>query len=57
MIMKNVLASIFILLIGFSLSACSPKVGSKEWCAAMNKKDKGTWTANEAQDYAKHCLF
>jgi hypothetical protein len=55
--MKYLLASIFILLIGFSLSACSPKVGSKEWCAAMKKKDKGDWTANEVRDFAKHCVF
>lgn len=55
--MKFVLTSIFILLMGFSLSACSPKVGSKEWCAVMKKKDKGEWTSNEVKDYAKHCLF
>jgi hypothetical protein len=39
------------------LSACSPEIGSKAWCEAMDKKDKGDWTANEAGDYAKHCVF
>lgn len=39
------------------LAACSPEVGSKEWCAEMKQKPKGAWTANEAADYAKHCLF
>jgi len=39
------------------LAACSPEVGSKEWCAKMQKKPKGEWTANEASDYTKHCLF
>jgi len=55
--MKYVLASVFILLIGVSLYGCSPKVGSHEWCTAMNEKPKGEWTANEIGDFAKNCLF
>lgn len=39
------------------LSACAPEVGSEEWCAGMKQKPKGEWTANEAADYAKHCIF
>jgi len=39
------------------IAACSPEVGSKEWCDAMKKKPKGDWTANEARDFAKHCIF
>lgn len=39
------------------LTACSPEVGSKAWCEGMNEKPKGEWTANEAADYAKHCLL
>ena len=39
------------------LTACSPEVGSKAWCEAMQAKPKGDWTANEAADYARHCLF
>lgn len=39
------------------LNACAPKVGSPEWCDAMNKKAKGDWSMNEAKDYAKHCIF
>lgn len=38
-------------------AGCSPKVGSEAWCKAMDKKPKGEWTANEASDYAKHCIF
>ena len=38
-------------------TACSPEVGSKEWCEAMKEKPKGDWTANEATDFAKHCVF
>lgn len=40
-----------------SLAACSPEVGSKEWCAKMKEKPKGDWTANEAGDFAKHCVL
>lgn len=40
-----------------TLSACAPEVGSEKWCAKMQEKPKGDWTANEASDYAKNCLF
>ena len=39
------------------VGACSPKVGSKEWCADMKEKPKGDWSVNEAKDFAKHCLL
>ncbi|MCZ8251257.1 MAG: DUF3012 domain-containing protein [Hylemonella sp.] len=39
------------------LTACSPEVGSQAWCDQLKDKPKGDWTANEATDYAKHCLF
>ncbi len=39
------------------LAACSPEVGSKEWCEDLKKKPKGDWTANEAADFAKNCIF
>lgn len=39
------------------LSACSPEVGSKEWCEALKEKPKGDWSANEAADFAKHCVL
>ena len=39
------------------LAACSPEVGSKEWCAELKEKPKGDWTSNEAADFAKHCLL
>ncbi|MBU0590056.1 MAG: DUF3012 domain-containing protein [Gammaproteobacteria bacterium] len=46
-----------LLLAGAFLSACSPEVGSKAWCTQMQEKPKGDWTANEATDFAKNCLF
>lgn len=39
------------------LAACSPEIGSKEWCEDMKAKGKGEWTANEAADFAKHCIL
>lgn len=36
---------------------CAPEVGSEAWCKKIAEKTKGEWTANEAADYAKHCLF
>ncbi|MEQ8193924.1 MAG: DUF3012 domain-containing protein [Rhodospirillales bacterium] len=38
-------------------AACSPEVGSKEWCESVKKKPKGDLTANEAKDFAKHCVL
>ena len=52
--MKKVIS---IVLACFAISACAPEVGSKSWCEAMDKKSKGDWTATEAKDYTKHCIF
>ena len=40
-----------------ALRACSPEVGSKEWCEDLKAKPKGDWSANEAADFAKHCVL
>jgi hypothetical protein len=39
------------------LSACSPEIGSEKWCKNLEEKPKGEWTANEAKDYTKNCIF
>lgn len=39
------------------LAACSPEVGSDAWCTEMTEKAKGDWTANDAADFAKHCVL
>ncbi len=44
-------------LLAVSLSACAPEVGSEKWCNNLKEKPKGEWTANEAADFAKHCIF
>lgn len=46
-----------LLVVAGALTACSPEVGSEEWCAEMKDKPKGDWTANEAKDFAKHCIL
>lgn len=38
------------------IAGCAP-VGSERWCENMKEKPKGDWTANEAGDFAKHCIF
>ena len=51
--------TIYAMMIGvvIMLSGCSAEVGSPEWCADMDAKAKGEWTANEASDYAKNCIL
>ena len=39
------------------LGGCEPEVGSDEWCQQMVDKPKGDWTANEATEFAKSCIF
>ncbi|MEC8427536.1 MAG: DUF3012 domain-containing protein [Pseudomonadota bacterium] len=39
------------------LAGCAPEVGSEAWCNSMKEKPKGEWTANEAGDFAKSCVF
>lgn len=46
-----------LLILMYGLSACAPKVGSDAWCKKMEEKAKGDWTANEAGEYAKNCVF
>jgi hypothetical protein len=45
-----------LILVG-AVSACSPPIGSKEWCDAMKKKPKGEWSANEAAEFTKSCIL
>ena len=52
--MKRIVAIFTSLLL---LTACSPEVGSEQWCQQLKEKPKGDWSANEATDFAKHCLF
>lgn len=40
-----------------AMTACTPEIGSDQWCADMKATPSGDWTANQAADYAKHCLL
>jgi len=46
-----------VILLGAFVIGCAPAVGSEEWCKDMKEKPKGDWTATEAKDYTKHCIF
>ncbi len=54
---KSCMAVVCAALTATTLMACSPEVGSKEWCEDMKQKDKGQWTANEAMDFDKQCVI
>lgn len=56
LINKLAISSIAVFMIA-TVSACSPEVGSDAWCSSMQDKPKGEWSANEAGDFAKHCLL
>ena len=44
------------LILAYVVTGCA-KVGSEAWCNGLKEKPKGDWTANEATDFAKHCVF
>ncbi len=54
---NRILSAVLALAISALAAGCSPEVGSDAWCENMAEKPKGDWTANEAADYARHCLF
>ncbi len=47
----------FCIFILSSIVGCSPEVGSEAWCKALKEKPKAEWSANDAKDFAKHCVF
>ncbi|HED16518.1 MAG TPA: DUF3012 domain-containing protein [Gammaproteobacteria bacterium] len=55
--MKQILSVITAIIFFIVLAGCTPPVGSEAWCRHMKAKDAGDWSANEAADYTKHCLF
>lgn len=56
-IMQKLSVLLFTVLFRLGLSACAPEVGSGKWRAQVKEKPKGDWSANEAADFAKHCIF
>ncbi|NKF49225.1 DUF3012 domain-containing protein [Shewanella sp. WXL01] len=57
MLIKHIAKATAAIALIFGLAACAPEVGSEAWCKDMKEKPKGDWTANEAADFAKHCVF
>ena len=57
MSVNRLFQTIFVATVFVFAAACSPEVGSEEWCADMKEKPKGDWSANEAADFAKHCVL
>ncbi len=53
-ILKNSLA---VFAFAIFVGACSPEVGSDAWCDDMKEMDKGSWTADGAGNFAKHCIM
>ena len=49
--------ALIVLATALLLTGCAPEVGSKKWCEQLENKPKGDWSANEAKDFAKHCIF
>lgn len=43
--------------IALFVSACSPEVGSEDWCEDLDEKNKGDWTLDETAEYAKSCVL
>ena len=37
--------------------ACSPEVGSDEWCEKMKETPRSDWSATDATEFAKNCVF
>jgi hypothetical protein len=57
MSIKKSALSLIVLLTFIASTGCTPEVGTEAWCDHMKEKSKADWTANEAGDYAEHCLF
>lgn len=36
---------------------CAPEVGSDRWCTMMRDTPRGDWSANDALDFARHCVI
>lgn len=56
-LVKKVVSLGAVALFAVGVAACSPDVGSPEWCEQMKEKPKGDWTANEAAEFTKNCIM
>lgn len=56
-IVKKYTLILFLGLTTLTIAGCPAQVGSERWCKNMKAKPKAEWTANEAVDFAKYCVF
>jgi len=54
---SKVVSSTIAIILVMSITACSPEVGSEQWCNQMKETPKGDWSINDASDFTKHCLL
>ena len=40
-----------------ALAACEPEAGSERWCESMRETPRGDWSANDAIEFARSCVF
>ena len=55
--MTKTLVFLLMLVLVSVLAACAPEVGSDAWCEDMVETPKGDWSANDATEFAKSCVF
>jgi hypothetical protein len=55
--MKKLLVILTVLPFVLMQGGCAPEVGSDAWCEDMAEKPKGDWSANDAAEFAKSCVF
>jgi hypothetical protein len=55
--LNRLIAGLIALFFLLTITACSPEVGSDQWCADMKATPSGDWSANQASDFAKHCIL
>jgi len=54
---NRIAATGFALVFSLGITACSLQVGSDAWCSKMKEKDKTKWSAEDAGNFAKHCIL
>ena len=47
----------FLLFFVLAVLACAPRIGSEAWCEKQQETPKADWSANNAADFVKHCVF
>jgi len=55
--MNRIAITALLLAIAAIASGCAPEVGSKRWCDMMADKPRADWSANDALDFARHCIL